>query len=120
MKKLLFISALFLVSFGYGQEKEKPFIQKISDVKVTSLTFTIDSPEDLKSIDWKDIKEMFSYNTYDEQKIKFTFNYNLPKSKNKIKGSITIGGEQKDIESLIKRAKKMTKSLVKIVNKNKK
>jgi len=118
MKKLLFISALLFVTLGYSQKKEKPFATYISEPNITSLTFSVNSADELKTINWKDIKEIFSSNSKN-QKIELAFEFDLPKSKNKMKGSFKIGGISKDIDSLIKRAKKLVKGMIKTINKNK-
>jgi hypothetical protein len=118
MKKLLFISALLFVTLGYSQKKEKPFATYISEPNITSLMFSVDSMGELKTINWKDIKEIFSSNSKN-QKIELAFEFDLAKSRNTIKGSFKVGGESKDIDNLIKRAKKLVKGMVKIINKNK-
>jgi hypothetical protein len=102
------------------KKKSKPNVTyNASILKVTNLTFSVDEVEELRSINWKDIKAIFEKNESDE-KNELTFKINLPESKNKIKGSITFGGKSKNIDELIKSAKKGIKGLIRIMNNNKK
>ncbi len=118
MKKIFFITAILFVTLGFSQEKRKPLATYTSETKITSLTFSVDSTEELKTINWKDIKDIFLNNSK-TQKIALTFEFDLPKSKNKLSGSFKVGGESQDIDDLIKRAKKLVKAMTKIINKNK-
>jgi len=120
MKKVLFIAVLLLTTLGYSQKKVKPIAEyNTTEANITALTFSVDSEQGLKSINWNDVKEIFENNTNPKQLLKLTVEVDLPKSKNKMKASITIQEETKNIDKLIIRAKKVVSGLIKIINKNK-
>ena len=119
MKKLFFLAILLSVTLGFSQKKNSDAVYSVSNLKVTTLAFSMDSVEELKTINWSDIKEIFENNKNPDQKIELTFKVDLPESKNKIKSSITFGGESGKIDDLIISAKKGVKGLIKIINKNK-
>ena len=120
MKKLLFLATFFLTISGYSQKKEKPIAEyNITDVKVTTLTFSVSTSKDLKSINWNDIKEIFKNNKNPKQEVELAFKFDLPESKNKISGEFKIRGKNKNLDDIIVRAKKGVKGLIKIMNKNK-
>lgn len=119
MKKKILLSFLFISSFlGFSQVKKPNAVFDITKVGVTSLQFSFTEADDLKSINWNDIKEIFSYNSDSQQFIELTFVVDLPESKNKVKGSFKVKGKQKEIEKLINRSKKLIKGLEKIIKKN--
>ena len=89
------------------------------EVKITSVSYAVNTATELQNINWKEIKEVFSSNK-ETEKIELTFALNYPNSKFKIKSSIKVSGETRDIDSLIYRAKKGVKSIIKISNKYKK
>ena len=121
MKSLLYLATLFLTISSYSQKKEKPIVEyNFTDVKVTTLTFSVSTSEDLKSINWNDIKEIFKNNKNSKQEVELAFKFDLPKSKSKISGEFKIHGENKNIDNIILRAKKGVKGLIKIMNNNKK
>lgn len=120
MKKKILFSFLFITSLlGFSQEKKPNAVFDTTKVGVTSLQFSFTETEDLKSINWNDIKEIFNYNSDSEQFIELTFKVDLPESKNKVKGSFKIKGKQKEIDDLINRSRKMIKGLERIIKKNK-
>ncbi|PQJ80587.1 hypothetical protein BTO18_16000 [Polaribacter porphyrae] len=55
----------------------------------------------------------------EDEVIEMNFALDYPNSKYKIKSSIKVGGKSKNIDSLIIRAKKGIKSIIKISNKYK-
>ena len=116
MKQLATLLFLFTFALSAAQEKNK-YIED-TDVKVTSISYILDSPEKLESIDWETIKGMFEYNTESES-IEMSFGLNYMKSKHKFKSSITISGETKNLDSLIIKAKKGIKSIIQISEKYK-
>ena len=122
MKILLFITALLLSTLGHSQNTVKPPFAEYNktDVKITSLTFLVNSGDELKSINWNDIKDIFKHNTNPKQEVELVFKFDLSESKNKIKGEFKIQGENKNIDDLISRAKKGVRGLIKIINKHKK
>lgn len=117
MKKLVSILLLSFAIYANAQNKssQKQNIDNF-DVKVTSVSYLVDSSKELESIDWKEIKNVFELNKQSE-KIELTFGLNYKESKNKIKSSITVSGESKNIDSLIVKAKKGIKTIIKISNK---
>lgn len=107
---------LFVFVAGFAQTDDKMKKIKNIDAKVTSVSYAVDSAQELESIDWKQLKSVFDLND-SEEVIEMSFGINYKKSKNKIKSSITISGETKNIDALIKRAKKGVNALIKISNK---
>ena len=119
MKTILLLSALLLSTFSYSQKNEKPFAEfNTTDAKITGLTFSVDSAAELKSINWKDIKEVLSINKNPKHEVELVFEFDLPDSKNKISGEFKIHGENRNLDKLISRAKKGVKGLIKIINNN--
>ncbi|MDG2194944.1 MAG: hypothetical protein P8K77_08915 [Polaribacter sp.] len=118
MKELLLIVCIFSMTTGFTQTETKPIISYTSKAAVTSLKLSIDGSNDLKTINWNDIKEIFKDNN-DDQLIQLELEIDLPKSKNKIQGSFKMQGERKNIDRLLLRAKKGIKGLLKVINNNK-
>ncbi len=114
MKNILLLLAVLTSSFYCAQDKD---INK-EIIKVTKMAIEANSAEELETIDWKDIKEVFAYNTKNED-IEMSFSLHFPKSKNNIKSSIKVGGKSKNIDSLIVKAKKGIKAIIKLANNNK-
>ena len=119
MKKLFFLAVLLSVTLGFSQKKNPDAVYTVSNFKVTTLAFSVNSVKELKTINWDNIKEIFENNKNPDQKIELTFKVDLPESKNKIKSSITFGGESGKIDDLILLAKKGVKGFIRIINKNK-
>ncbi len=117
MKKCIIIIFVF-VAINISAQDSLDSIVKETNVKVTSVSYNVDSSDELKTINWTNIKELFHSNKEDET-IEMNFSLNYPKSKYKIKSSIKVGGKSKDIDSLIIRAKKGIKAIIKISNKYK-
>ncbi|WP_298884459.1 hypothetical protein [uncultured Polaribacter sp.] len=111
MKKLFLILFVFTYSTFYAQEKpvaEMHFIES----SVKSLKFSVDSPEEFKTINWKDIKDIFSENKKtDTISIGFELNKN---AKNKQQYSFTIKGISENVDGLISLSKKAIKTLNKL------
>ena len=121
MKIQLLLIALLITAFGFGQEKPQTLKQKKTNgVKISSLTFSVNSKEDYTSINWNDIKEIFNHNTNKSEKIEMSFKYELPNSKNEMKGEIKVGGKLNNIDELISKAKKGLRGLIKIIDNNNK
>lgn len=119
MRKLITLLLLFSFSVTLGQKENSSIIQeKSTEFKVTSISYMADSIEELETINWADIEEIFSNNEENEN-IELTFGVNLKKSKNKFKSSIKISGETKNLDSLIIRSKKGVNSLIKLSKKYK-
>ena len=114
MKKILILFLLTFSIFIYGQEENKDATYFRDTVtKVTSLKFYASSIKDLESIVWEDVKSIFDKNS-PEEKVALSFEIDLKESKNKFKGSLTVSGPIKNLDSLIIRAKKTVKSLIRI------
>lgn len=98
----------------YGQESKTDVeYYKDVDAKVTSLKYSSNSIKELESIDWTDVKSIFETNKA-EEKIELSFELDLKESKNKFKGSVTVGGETKNIDSVIKKSRKILKGLIRM------
>lgn len=89
---------------------------KVTTSKVNSLSYMADKIEELESINWEDIKEMFNNNNKNDT-VELTFGIDFKKSKMKFKSSIKVSGEIKDLDSLIAKSKKGVVSLIKISKK---
>ena len=114
MRKIILIACLFVASYGFAQETDTK-----TEVSIKSLKIQCDSPEDLKTVDWDDIREVINMNKPDEM-ISLEFGvHNEQETKTKISGSFnfTIKGKTKNIENMIARAKKGVKALEKMSNK---
>ena len=114
MKKKLTLFLLTFSIFIYGQE-EKTDATYFKDAvnKVTSLKFSSSSIKDLESIVWEDVKSIFDKNS-PEEKVALSFEIDLKELKYKFKGSMMVSGPTKNLDSLIIRAKKTVKSLIRI------
>ncbi|WP_170063296.1 hypothetical protein [Polaribacter porphyrae] len=53
MKKNITLLFLFLSLINYSQDKR-------IDAKITSVSYTVNNSEEFDTIDWKEIKEIFS------------------------------------------------------------
>ena len=114
MKKITTLLLLFFVATSFAQ-KNKFIKNKVIETKVTSIFISANSIEELKTINWLELKESFNDNKQNDI-IKLGFEIDLKESKNKLKNSITISGETKNLESLILKAKKGVKGLIKMTN----
>ena len=117
MKKVLtlFLLTFSIVLFAQDKSTKVTFIKNI-DSKITSLKYTTSSINEFETINWQDVKSIFETNK-PEEKIEMTFEIDLKESKDKFKSSVTVGGKTEEIDSLIKRAKKIIKSIIKISKK---
>lgn len=109
MKKVITALLICLSSVFYAQENAATL--NVNDSNVTSLVFSVDSVDELKSINWDDVKEIFKGNTNKDEKVVFGFKVkdNTEKSKVKIKHSFEVKGKLSDIDNTIALAKKMIK-----------
>jgi hypothetical protein len=114
MKKILTLFLLTISIFISGQEEKKDATYfKDTGTKVTSLKFSYSSIKDLESIVWEDVKSGFDKNS-PEEKVALSFEIDFKELKNKFKGFMTVSGQTKNLDSLIIRAKKTVKSLIRI------
>jgi hypothetical protein len=78
-----------------------------------SLNYNVQSIKDLEAIDWSLAKDVFSTNK-PEDVISLGMSLDLLESKAKFKGDIKISGKRSTIDSLIIKAKKLKRGLLKI------
>jgi hypothetical protein len=117
MNKLATLLFLIAVSMSSAQTASRTIeLNKPTKSKVHSVSYTVDSVQELETIDWISIKEIFEDNKKTEI-IKMSFGVNLKKSKINFKSAITVSGETKDIDSLIVKAKKAVNAIMKISKK---
>lgn len=111
MKKILLI--LFLFAFSIAKSQVKPDAElNFTNTTIHSLKFTVDTKEELKKINWNDIKDIFSKNrNTDSISLTFELKKNL---KSKSQYSFTIRGASENIDGLILMSKKAIKTLNKI------
>ncbi|WP_299109038.1 hypothetical protein [uncultured Tenacibaculum sp.] len=108
MCKIVLSVLLFVTSFCFGQES---VTAEIKESKITSLIYTVDSLEELQSIDWDDVKEILEDT---EEKVTLGFrvnNENSKENKLKFKHSFEIKSDVEDIDSSINIAKRIIKVL---------
>lgn len=111
MKKLLLMLFVFTCSINYAQKQADSEINSTKST-VHSLKFTVDDAEELKTINWDDIKEIFSKNSKQDS---ISLGFELKsKSKNKTHYSFTIKGKTDDVDGLILLSKRAIKILNKI------
>lgn len=115
MKTITLVLLLFSTSILFSQENKK---NDKSNVKVTSISYMVDDLEELENINWQDLREVFKNNN-DKETIEMSFGVSLKKSKHKLKSSIKVSGETKNLDSLIIKAKKGIKAISKISKKYK-
>lgn len=114
MKKLFTLLLLLISLITLAQEEQTKMAYSKNEVsKITSLKMTTNSTKDLETINWEDVKNIFEENN-PEEKIELSFELDLKESKNKFKSAVTIGGQTKEIDSLILKSKKYLKALVRI------
>ncbi len=123
MKKNLTLTILFTILslFTFSQDKNntKTETSKVvfNEANVTELTLKSDEENDFKNINWKDIKDIFSENNKDQDiKITFIGECETTLSDNFKNTKITMhkfsfSGKSKDIDKLIREAKKMIKKI---------
>lgn len=110
MKQLLTIAFFFLLSFVYGQDEAASV--KFNNSKITELSFTVDDLTELKTINWKDIKEMVNTNkSSDSITLGFKVKGKSKKSSLKYKHSVQVKGKTEDINGVIAINKRMIKIL---------
>lgn len=122
MKKLITLLVALTSFIGFAQSKNIVLEDNYnynSQVKITSLSYNVDSVTELEEIDWKEIKSIFNTNNEDDViKLSFAINMDNQKSKKvKIAGKFSVEGKTDNIEELIKKSKKGVKGLIKVYNK---
>ena len=101
MKKLLTVLFLSIAMLSFAQEKKEMYVE------ITSLKFTVNSLDELKTIKWNDIKESVKKKNNDEL-INLEFVVDIPKTNNnsKLKYTYVVEGKSEDIDDLITSIKK--------------
>lgn len=118
MKKILILSFLLFANIVFAQEKKV-----ISEVNFESIEISVDTLEELDTIDWQEMSDIFKKNK-PESKISLKVTVKDIKKEN-YKGSfsITLGGESQKIDSLVTQLKekvlKMKQLVINFNNKNK-
>lgn len=108
MKKLLLILCVFTLSMTYGQTKANSELE-FKESTINNLKISVDDVAEFKTINWKDIKEIFSNNN---KKDTISLGFALKKNtKNKNKYSFTITGKTENIDNLISLSKKAITTL---------
>lgn len=107
--KQLIITVLFFFVLTIQAQQEIATV-KVNDSKITSLIFTVDNLNELKTINWKDIKDMIKENKSNDS-IALGFRV---RSKDKTKriaydNSIVVKGKSEDIDDFIKINKRFIK-----------
>lgn len=115
MKQFFTITFLLFYFSIFSQESTFDISKEDKKFTVHSIKFSINSSEELKTINWNDTKETFKGNK-PEDLIELAFEIDLPKSKNKFKSSYKISGKTKNIDSLIKKIEKGVTSISKIIS----
>ena len=109
MKKIITVLLFCLSTMIHSQEDITT--AEIDENKITSLIYSVDSIEELKSINWNDVKEIFNSNKDNKEMIVLGFKVkdNQKNSKLKFKHSFEVKGELSDLDGTIEMAKKMIK-----------
>lgn len=122
MKNLATLVLLFFASITIGQHKSIAINESVNsntDVKVTSMSYTVDSVNELETINWEDVKTIFE-NNKDNETIKLSFAIKLQKPDNKkvsISGKFSVEGKSENIDDLIAKSKKGINGLIKLYKK---
>lgn len=113
MKRIIITMLLFISALGVAQEEKG--IKAINEVNlhITSLSYSMESVEELQSIDWKELETLFEENDND-QEIALKFELKLGGDQKRFKSSFSVKGKTKNMDDLINKAKKGVKSLIKI------
>ena len=117
MKKIITILLISFSTILFSQEDIT--MAEMNENKVTSLIFSVDSTDELKSINWVDVKEIFKNNKDENEKVVLGFKVkdNKSNSKLKFKHSFEVKGKLSDLDGTIEMAKKMIKIIETYKNK---
>lgn len=122
MKKLTTVFLLLCTSLVFAQHKSIAINESVNtntEVKVTSMSYKVDSVKELETINWDDVKSIFETNK-DDAVIKLSFGIDLKESENKkvsIAGKFSVEGKSKNIDDLIAKSKKGINGLIKLYKK---
>lgn len=107
MKKIITILLVCISGVIYSQENITT--TEIKENNINSQPFSVDFVQELKSINWNDIKDVFNENTNKDKKIILGFNV-----KNNNIHSFEIKGSLSDLEGTIEIAKKVIQVIEKL------
>lgn len=113
MKKTLVLFAILATCYVFSQQHKN-----LKEIKVTKLSYEVETADELQSIDWKTIKDVFTYNRNNEE-VEMSFAI-IKKGKRTVNTSIKVVGNSDHIERLIVLAKKGVASICKVLEKYKK
>ena len=122
MKNLATLVLLFFASITIGQHKSIAVSESLNtdtEVKVTSMSYSVNSVKELETINWEEVKTIFESNK-DDETIKLSFAIKLKKSENKkvsISSKFSVEGKSENIDDLIAKSKKGINGLIKLYNK---
>jgi len=122
MKKITTVFLLLCTSIVFAQHKSVAINEAIhtnTEVKVTSMSYSVDAISELESINWDELKTFFE-NNKDDETIKMSFGINIKKPENKkvsIASKFSVEGKAENIDGLIAKSKKGIKGLIKLYKK---
>ena len=109
-------SILFFTFFSltlFSQESEAINYQ----IKVSSLSYSVNSIDELKKIDLNEIKDIFENNKRKDT-VQLTFELDIKEPKFKTKSSVKVVGLSHQMDSLIINCKKAIKALINLSENN--
>ena len=114
MKKISTI--LFLLISGLLFSQSEAPIATLKESKIISLVYSVDSLEELKTINWDDVKEIFNRNENKDESIVLGFKVkrDVNDSEPKFKHSVEVKGKMSDLEGTIEITRKMIKVIEKL------
>lgn len=108
MKKISTI--LFLLLSGVVFSQKNVTTATVTESKITSLVYSVDSVKELKNINWGDVKEIFNNNENKEEDIIIGFRLNNKEKDSELEfKSVEVKGKLSDLDGTIEMAKKMIK-----------
>ena len=122
MKKLTTVVLLLCTSILFAQHKNIAISESLNtdtEVKVTSMSYSVNSVKELETINWEEVKTIFESNK-DDETINLSFAIKLKKSENKkvsISSKFSVEGKSENIDDLIAKSKKGINGLIKLYNK---
>ncbi|WP_405609378.1 hypothetical protein [Polaribacter sp. Asnod1-A03] len=117
MNKIVLVICLFISSFIFSQTQDV----NLNYINTNSVSVSVDSPEELQTINWDDIKSAFKDND-PESEISFEIKLKTKEkskkdAKVKYDYSFKSTSKAKDVDSLIVRMKKGVNYINKLANK---
>ena len=116
MTNIIITVMLFFSSLFYNLTDSTPEPQKEKKVEVNSISFAVNSGEELKTIDWEELRTVFDKTGLDKN-IGLNFKVNLKgKGTKNLRTAFRVNGKVKDLDELIEKAQKGVNKLVIISN----